>query len=188
MSIRVAGLSAVGVIGAVALVVVVILVVGRERTLATLLGAPQRPRIDFATLTPPARPNWFLLCAPQQCPAAPRDSERVAAGPTFAVSADALDTAVRAAFARQPRTRPQAAYDDLRQYDFVQTSALFGFPDTLTVRVIPHGEDSAGLAIYSRAHYGYSDLGVNQRRVEDWVAAVQRAIDASGQGGGQDKQ
>lgn len=187
MSVRAAGLSAVGVVGVAALVVAVVLGIGRERTLALLFGAPERPRIDFATLAPPARPNWFLLCGPEQCPAAPRDSEQVAAEPTFAVSADVLEAAVRSVFAGQPRTRLHAAYDDLRQYDFVQTSALFGFPDTLTVRIVERGEDRAGLIIYSRAHYGYSDLGVNRRRVQDWVAAVQRTLDASEKGGGKAK-
>jgi uncharacterized protein (DUF1499 family) len=175
---RVAGLILAVVIGVAALVVVAVLLVGRERTLAALLGAPERPRIDFATLTPPDRPNWFLLCPADQCPAAPRDDERVAAEPTFAVSADVLAATVREAFARQPRTRLHAAFDDALQYDFVQTSAVFGFPDTVTVRVVPLADDSAGLAIYSRSHYGYSDLGVSRRRVQDWVAAVERAIDA----------
>jgi uncharacterized protein (DUF1499 family) len=37
----------------------------------------------------------------------------------------------------------------------------------------PSGDgDGSTIAIYSRSRFGYSDLGVNQRRVEEWMTAL----------------
>ena len=74
--------------------------------------------------------------------------------------------------AHQPRTREIAGNPDTRQYDYMQRSWLFRFPDTVTVRFIALGAGRSTLAVYSRSHYGYSDLGVNQARVRAWLSAL----------------
>ncbi len=60
----------------------------------------------------------------------------------------------------------------------MQRSRVFGFPDYLTVKAVAvdsnAGEGGAGLIIWSRARYGRSDFGVNQARVEAWLAALDR--------------
>lgn len=55
---------------------------------------------------------------------------------------------------------------------YVVRSRIIGFPDYVSVRVIPEGENRAMLSIYSRARFGRSDLGVNRGRVENWLAAL----------------
>ncbi|MEL6267324.1 MAG: DUF1499 domain-containing protein, partial [Pseudomonadota bacterium] len=50
---------------------------------------------------------------------------------------------------------------------YVQTSRIVGFPDYVSARTV-----EGGIAVWSRSRYGYSDLGVNRARVEDWLAAA----------------
>ena len=62
------------------------------------------------------------------------------------------------------------------QVDYVQYSKLIGYPDTITVRFIDLGEGRSTLAIFSRAHYGYRDFGVNEARVRDWMRKLDLAL------------
>jgi len=70
-----------------------------------------------------------------------------------------------------PRVERVAGSPQLLFATYVQRSAVFGFPDYISVRAV-EGEDGAALAIWSRSRFGYSDLGVNRRRVEAWLAAL----------------
>jgi hypothetical protein len=54
---------------------------------------------------------------------------------------------------------------------YVTRSALFGFPDYTTVRILPTAMGSEVL-IFARSRFGKSDLGVNRKRVEDWIARL----------------
>lgn len=60
--------------------------------------------------------------------------------------------------------------DDLH-ITYVQRSLVIGFPDYITVKAIPVGDGSA-LIIYSRSRYGYSDMGVNKDRIDQWLAQM----------------
>jgi uncharacterized protein (DUF1499 family) len=77
---------------------------------------------------------------------------------------------VTALLARTPRTL--ILFADDRRIVAEQRSRLFGFPDRIDVEVVPDGEHSAMLAIYSRSRYGYYDLGANRRRVEEWLRRI----------------
>ncbi|MEM9098449.1 MAG: DUF1499 domain-containing protein [Pseudomonadota bacterium] len=54
---------------------------------------------------------------------------------------------------------------------FVQRSALMGFPDYISVKAVAV-EGGASLVVYSRSQYGYSDWGVNRKRVESWTSRL----------------
>ena len=43
------------------------------------------------------------------------------------------------------------------------------FPDTVSVVYFPKGAKRSNLAIYSRSQIGYSDMGVNKSRIENWL-------------------
>lgn len=74
----------------------------------------------------------------------------------------------------QPRViRLAGAPDDL-WVTYVQRSKWFGFPDYISVRVMPHQNGKSALAIYARARYGGSDLGVNEARITNWVKRLRR--------------
>lgn len=127
--------------------------------------------LDFATFVRPASPNTFLI-APAGTTAAAADES----APTFGADAET----VRAAFAKvalsQPRVRALSRDDAALQDEYVQESALFRFPDTVTVRFIPLAGGGSTLALYSRSRVGYSDLGVNAKRARLWLALLQEAL------------
>lgn len=89
----------------------------------------------------------------------------VPAGPDGAAAALArLDAVIRAT----ARTQVLAGSPAEGRITYVTRSAVWGFPDYTTA------EARAGaLAIHARARFGRSDLGVNRRRVENWIAALQ---------------
>jgi hypothetical protein len=151
----------------VAMLLVGVAVLGHDGLLSRLFGAPQRPRIDFATLERTERPNQYLVCPPATC-AAPTDRE----SPVYAVPATALRDAWLAVAAGEPRVRLLVADAEALYYEFEQRSRLLRFPDTITVKFLPLGEHRSTLAVYSRAHYGYRDFGVNRARIERWLAAL----------------
>lgn len=71
----------------------------------------------------------------------------------------------------EPRTTLIAGSPAEGRMTFVQRSALWGFPDVITVETFatPQG---ASLRLWSRARFGYSDMGVNRARAERWLAAL----------------
>ena len=97
------------------------------------------------------------------------------APPTFAVTPSKLRQAFLSVVISQPRVSHTLA-DEMEVYDdFVVRSALFHFPDLVSVQFLPDGK-RATLAIYSRSVYGRSDLGVNRARCLRWLKLVDAAV------------
>ncbi|MBL4544816.1 MAG: DUF1499 domain-containing protein [Oceanicaulis sp.] len=61
------------------------------------------------------------------------------------------------------------------QIELVQRSKLFRFPDYITAQAF-ETQGGAALAIYSRAVIGYSDMGVNRKRIKAWLESLQAAL------------
>ena len=130
----------------------------------------QRPfLIDFAALVPDPRPRRWLILPPGFAGAAVPDEE----SPVFAASPAPLMEAFTHAALAAPRTR--LVREAGAQKEFVQRSRVFRFADYVTVEAFA-AEGGATLAIYSRAVLGYSDLGVNRRRVRAWLAETARRL------------
>jgi uncharacterized protein (DUF1499 family) len=123
--------------------------------------APPAP-IDFGHLVRPGTPNT-ALAAPSGFNPAPDIITR-----RYDVPPARLYAAIRSVAASQPRTFPHVAYDERMQAHFVARSALMNFPDLIAMQVTPDSD----LIIWSRSVYGHSDLGVNRKRVETWLAAL----------------
>jgi uncharacterized protein (DUF1499 family) len=126
--------------------------------------------IDPAQIVRPASPNTALAAPPGFQP--PPDI----AVPPFKLPAERLFDVVRAFAASEPRTYQAALYSDRLQAHYVARSSVFNFPDLIMVQVTPAAAGTSFLFIYSRSVYGRSDLGVNRRRVEAWLAALQSKI------------
>ena len=122
--------------------------------------------VNFETLERRSSPNDYLVCPAGYCRRATADRE----SPSFPVPAQELRRRVTALLSRTPRTA--ILFADERRIVSEQRSRLLGFPDRIDVEVIPDGEESAGLAIYSRSRYGYYDFGANRRRVEEWLREI----------------
>ena len=77
---------------------------------------------------------------------------------------------------RFPRTFPLAEWPERRQAQWVERSAVFNFPDVIAAELVEDGASGAGLFVYSRSVFGWSDLGVNRRRVQAWMDAFDAAL------------
>ncbi|MEM7060762.1 MAG: DUF1499 domain-containing protein [Pseudomonadota bacterium] len=60
-----------------------------------------------------------------------------------------------------------------RHITYVQRTTVLGFPDYISVKAIEVDGGSA-LIIWSRSRYGYSDLGVNKKRIDAWLAQIDK--------------
>jgi hypothetical protein len=125
---------------------------------------PARWAADPLTAARTGKPNDFLM--------APPGGAGDAESPVFALPAAALMARLEAVAATEPRTRLVARGADGLSATWVQRSAVWGFPDYVSARVVDLGGDASALAIWSRARFGHSDLGVNRARVERWTAAL----------------
>ncbi|MBM2577635.1 DUF1499 domain-containing protein [Jannaschia sp. Os4] len=54
---------------------------------------------------------------------------------------------------------------------YVERTPLVGYPDAISVKAVPDG-NGARLMLWSRSRFGHSDLGANEARVDDWLAAL----------------
>ena len=71
-----------------------------------------------------------------------------------------------------PRTIKLAGDLDTSFATYVTRSKLWGFPDIASVKIIDAGQGKSSALIFSRQRYGYADLGVNLKRVQDWLAKL----------------
>lgn len=129
-------------------------------------GIPVPPPMDMAHLQRPGTPNTALAAPAGFAPKPDIVTLR------YSVPPAALYAAIKRVALAQPRTYLLVAYDDRMQAHFVARSAVFNFPDLITVQV---GADST-LILWSRSVYGQSDFGVNRKRVAAWLAALDAAL------------
>jgi uncharacterized protein DUF1499 len=139
-----------------------------------LLKNVRRPEIDFATLRLKRKPNQFLMM--------PEDmiSGRVhAKSPVFSIPMAALvkEFSLVALADRNVEELSSRQIDENNiQLEYVAYSKLVGYPDTITVQFMALENGTSTLFIYSRAHYGYRDFGVNARRALSWLAKLKQHI------------
>lgn len=134
------------------------------------------PTFDPTRVARTGRPNDRLICPVGAC-AAPADEP----APVLAATPERLLEAWRAVIEAAPRTEILAF--DLSDWRLVaqQRSRLFGFVDTIAVKVLALPDGRSSFAAYSRSETGYWDLGVNAARLEAWIrAVVERVESASG--------
>lgn len=135
--------------------------------------------VDPVTAAKPSTPNSYRAGAG---PAALFDQDV----PVYPVDAVTLSAAWDRMIDQQPRVSVVA--DDREPVGetgaiegivtYVQRSALFGFPDYITVRFVSataplDGGSASTLVVFSRSRLGQSDLGVNEKRVTAWLAALE---------------
>jgi uncharacterized protein (DUF1499 family) len=165
----------IGVLFVVVVAAVLLFTPLGERPLAALFAVGDVESVDFAELKLTDKPNQFLVCPPGSCAGDPH-----ADSPVFDVSVEQLRERWREVLAAQPRIELLAEDEEGQQFDYVQRSARFRFPDIITVRFISvatyHSESQSTLAIYSRSVYGKSDLGVNRERIERWLKILREGL------------
>lgn len=145
--------------------------------LLTLLLAPAlratSATLDPTTLVRTGRPNDRLICPPGAC-AAPADEP----APVLAATPKRLLEAWRAVIEAEPRTVVLVFDPAALRLVAQQRSRLFGFVDTIAVKVLPLPDGGSSFAAYSRSETGYWDLGVNAARLEAWIRAVVERVES----------
>jgi hypothetical protein len=141
--------------------------------LAVLLGG-----MAWVRLAPLDPADWHLdpeLVAPRTSPNEYRHPPAGTAPDVWATDPVTLaDRMIDAALA-EPRTRVMAGGPETGLVTLVQRSALFGFPDVITIETAPV-QGGAALTVWSRSVYGYGDQGVNAARVARWLAAGTKGL------------
>ena len=66
-----------------------------------------------------------------------------------------------------PRTERVAGSVEEGRITWETRSALWGFPDYTTAEI-----GAAGLTLYARLRFGREDMGVNAKRLTEWLAAL----------------
>ncbi len=74
---------------------------------------------------------------------------------------------------QQPRVTLLKQDSKANQYQYVQRSLVFRFPDLVDVKFVDLGSNHSTLYAYSRSIYGHSDLGVNCKRMHHWLKGLQ---------------
>lgn len=155
--------------------VVVVVIAGAAIGVRSLDHDVDRWHVDPVTAPTPSTPNSFRA-------GGPFDREV----PTYPVDVVALSSAWDRVIDQQPRVSVVA--DD--RFDahgpmagivtYVQRSALFGFPDYVSVRFVSLERSAESpfstLVIFSRSRLGQSDLGVNERRVTSWLDQLESEL------------
>ena len=144
---------------------VLVLLVQRDKLWAWIAGSGDMGAVDFRTLVLPSTPNSFLLCPLDICLRA----EPNVVPKTYPVTAAQLRGVALGVWPLQMRVDKGGLGSAELQLRYVQRTAWMRFPDTVSIRFIPRGAESSTVAIYSRSLIGYSDLGANKARVERWI-------------------
>lgn len=143
----------------------------------------ERWHVDPVTAPKPSSPNSYRA---GDGPAALFDRDV----PVYSVDAATLSAAWDRMIQKQPRVEVVA--DDRLPGEgrnrvmegivtYVQRSAVFGFPDYISVRFVSAGMSDIGapsstLVVFSRSRLGQSDLGVNGKRVNAWLDALEAEL------------
>jgi len=155
--------------------VLVLAVVGTGASIG-IRSAEVKPsdwHVDPTTAPSTGNPNWYRL-TPDSAPA-DRDAERDGSAPVFDVDTAKLAAAFDAVALGDDRVEVLAGSAADGYVTYVQRSALFGFPDFVSVKFVDV-DGGSSLSIFSRSKYGKSDLNVNEKRVTRWMAAITEAI------------
>jgi uncharacterized protein (DUF1499 family) len=127
--------------------------------------------IDFPALPPTTKQHSFLMCPEGVC-----NLHADAPSPVFDMEWERLRTYWGEVIGHQPRVKLIAGDGELKKITYIQHTAILRFPDIITIEFFPVGEHGSSFAIESHARYGYSDLGVNRKRVLEWVALLQNLV------------
>lgn|GEM_PF-388617 len=145
---------------------------GIDDAYALVFGPADQGPVDFTSLRRTSAPHDALACPEGACGDARIDIVTA----TYPIAGSALRGIVREVASLQPGTRIvySARWEEEDRY--VVRSRLLRFPDTVNVRIFGAGDEGSMLALYSRSQIGYSDMGVNERRLRSWLAAIEERV------------
>ncbi|USG60929.1 DUF1499 domain-containing protein [Sneathiella marina] len=128
-----------------------------------VLPAGDTTKTDFATVTPADSPNWFLVCPPDYC----LKSKPSLVAPDFPFSPKKLHAALQSLIKEQSDIKILS--ETSTTFELVVRTKWVGWPDHVSIQILPASVSGSTLAIYSRSNYGRSDFDVNRDRIEGWL-------------------
>lgn len=132
-------------------------------------GLPPAEPLEFASLVLPRSPNT-CLATPAWHP-----GFRHIETPLYPVSAERLHAAIVQVASGFPRTTRYGDWPTRHQSQWVERTSLLNWPDVIVAEAVPAPQGGAGLFLYSRSLFGWSDLGANRARMDRWLAALASA-------------
>lgn len=124
--------------------------------------------ISFKSLKRPPKPNTCLAAPENHCLAAEPDF----APPELAMTGRGLFSKLSEIIASERSFGKIETDADALRIKFVATTGLMRFKDDVDIEVIALEQGRATFAIYSRSRVGYSDMGVNRKRVGKLIERV----------------
>jgi uncharacterized protein (DUF1499 family) len=115
--------------------------------------------VDPLTAPTPSTPNSYRVVPAESAV----DADGVA--PVFDKSAQDLAAAFDRVTREGGRVDVVSGSPEDGLVTYVQSSALFAFPDYISVKFIEINSDTSTLAVFSRSRLGKNDLGVNKKRI-----------------------
>jgi uncharacterized protein (DUF1499 family) len=146
------------------------IIYGREKSWQLFFGNADLGAIDLTNVKRTTKPHDALLCSADVCKS---DAEINETLPTYNAKAEELIIMIDKAFQESgmiyervdDRADPLAAR-------YVTRSNLMRFPDTNQFVAIDNADGTASLIAYARAQIGYSDAGVNLKRLKAITAKL----------------
>jgi hypothetical protein len=133
-------------------------------------GLPPAEPVDFPSLVLPRSPNSCLAVPDGAHPGAHLTT------PPLPASLAVAWPVLRRFGERFPRTYRFAEWPERRQAQWVERSPRIGFPDVIVAGLADGPDGCAVLFLYSRSLFGWSDFGVNRRRVQAWIEGFEAAL------------
>ena len=125
---------------------------------------------NISEIRRPASPNTFLAGPAGFTPTPDLRTRR------FDLPPEQLLAAMKNVMAAQPHVTALADDPGRLRADYLVRVRLFGFPDIVMAQALAAGSGQSALVLYSYSLRGYYDFGVNRRRVEALLTALDDAL------------
>lgn len=124
---------------------------------------------DFDSPKLPSRPNFALTCPKNICQTVKHEHS-----PTFPATQESLKHRWIEAAKKIPNTTLISQNNNTLFYRQVVHILSIPFPDFITIKFIPIDSNHSSVAIFSESKYGYSDLGKNTKRINNWLTILHK--------------
>lgn len=152
---------------------VILYVIGSRRMIA-LLGNPDLGEVDFMLLRRSKSSNDSVV--------APETFEQFSVlrpetvSPIYPIMPAKLFNVIDERLTAKPDVERVSFNETVLTARYIVRTPTIGWPDTVNIKVIPHGPGHSAVLAYSRSKFGGRDFGVNKARLEALIADLNEQI------------
>ncbi|MBV6658220.1 MAG: DUF1499 domain-containing protein [Devosiaceae bacterium] len=162
--------------GAILVAIIAFFLVGPERIWRTVAGDPDMGRLETSNIVRTGKPNDALLVPPFAADLP--DTQTIGA---YAVPPDELFSTLIGRIEATGAVRWVERDTEGLYARALTFSPVMKFPDTNHIWVVATEDGGSALFLYAAAQLGQSDLGMNRKRLESWVALLADQPTSTGQ-------